>query len=102
MRFIKPSYWISEQFTYLFLDRKVIDGFLHLFVRISPQIGHWLREKFDLPVINGIIGDGSAKVTQYFGRKLKLIQTGKIQQYMLVALVFTFATLAFFLITLRP
>ncbi len=100
--FVKPSYWISEQFTYLFLDRKVIDGFLHLFARISPRIGKFLREKFDLPFINGFIGDGSANVTQYFGRKLKFIQTGKIQQYMLVALVFTFATLAYFLIALRP
>ena len=100
--FIKPAYWVSEQFTYLFMDRKVIDGFLHLFARLAPWVGKGLREKFDLPVINGVIADGSAKVTQFFGRRLRFIQTGKVQQYMLAALIFTFATLAYFLFTLRP
>ena len=100
--FVRPAYWVAEQFTYLFLDRKVIDGFLHLFARLAPWIGKQLREVIDLPIINGLIGDGSASVTQYLGRKLKFIQTGKVQQYMLAALIFSFATLAYFLVTLRP
>ncbi len=100
--FIRPAYWLCEQFTYYFMDRKVIDGFLHLFARLFPWLGKELREKFDLPVINGIIGDGSARVTQYFGRSMKFIQTGKVQQYMLAALIFTCATLAYFLFTMQP
>jgi len=100
--FVDPAYWLSEQFAYLFLDRTVIDGFLHLFARLGPWIGSSLRQYIDLPVINGLIGDGSAKVTQTLGRNLKVVQTGKVQQYMLFALIFALITLVYFLFTIKP
>ena len=100
--FVDPAYWLSEQFAYLFLDRTVIDGFLHLFARLGPWIGSSLRQYIDLPVINGLIGDGSAKVTQTLGRNLKVVQTGKVQQYMLFTLIFALITLVYFLFTIKP
>jgi hypothetical protein len=34
-----------------------------------------------------LIGDGSANVTYWFGGKLRAIQTGRVQQYLMLALV---------------
>jgi hypothetical protein len=46
-----------------------------------------IRNNFDLPVINRFFGDGSADVTYWFGGKLRAVQTGRIQQYLMFALV---------------
>ncbi|GAB4482026.1 MAG: NADH-quinone oxidoreductase subunit L [Anaerolineales bacterium] len=84
--FIRPSIWISEVFTYLWIDRKLIDGILHFVAKISLQIGSFLRNYIDKPVVNGS-GDLVADVTKSTGRSMRLIQTGRIQQYMIMALV---------------
>ena len=85
--FVKPAYWFAENVVYKFLDKGVIDGFLHIFGPTTGGIGKFIREKFDVPVINGLIGDGSANVTYWFGGKLRAIQTGRVQQYLMFALV---------------
>ncbi len=84
---VKPAYWFAENIVYKFLDQSVIDGFLHIFGPATQGIGASIRNYFDLPVINQTIGDGSYKVTQWIGRKLRVIQTGRIQQYMVLTLV---------------
>jgi NADH-quinone oxidoreductase subunit L len=85
--FVKPIYWFAENVVYKFMDQGVIDGILHIFGPTTGGIGSFIREKFDLPVINRIIGDGSADVTYWFGGKLRAIQTGRVQQYLMLALV---------------
>ncbi|OGO27587.1 MAG: hypothetical protein A2W33_08315 [Chloroflexi bacterium RBG_16_52_11] len=85
--FVKPAYWFAETFTYKWIDSGVIDGFLHAIGRATGGIGHALRNYIDMPVINQFIGDGTAHVTQWFGRNLRPIQPGRIQQYMMLALV---------------
>jgi NADH-quinone oxidoreductase subunit L len=90
--FVKPAYWISETFTSAWMDRGVIDGALHWLAMVSGVIGNALRNYIDKPVINGLIGDGTAKVVRRFGFTLRVIQTGRVQQYMIGALV----TLVFF------
>lgn len=98
--FIRPAGWIAEQFAYLFLDRKVIDGFLHLVARFSLFLGNFFRYKFDLPVINQFIGDGTGHVVKATGANLRKIQAGRIQYYMVasLAVLVIFALLYFFLI----
>jgi len=94
--FIRPAVWISEVFTSVFMDRKIIDGFLHLFVRLTPGIGRWLRKNIDLAIVNksgDVVGEGSKSI----GRSIKIVQTGKIQQYMLITLLVAFITLFYFL-----
>jgi NADH-quinone oxidoreductase subunit L len=94
--FVRPSVWISEVFTNLFVDQKIIDGFLHLFVRLTPGIGRWLRKYIDLAVVNksgDVVGEGSKSI----GRRMKVVQTGKVQQYMLITLLVAFITLFYFL-----
>ncbi|MEP6896125.1 MAG: proton-conducting transporter membrane subunit, partial [Chloroflexota bacterium] len=85
--FIKPAYWFAEKVVYQFMDKGVIDGILHLFGPTTQGVGAFIRNKFDLPFINRFIGDGSANVTYWFGGKLRAVQTGRIQQYLVLALI---------------
>jgi NADH-quinone oxidoreductase subunit L len=99
--FVKPAYWFAENVVYKFMDQGIIDGILHSFGPVTDAVGAFIRNKFDLPVINRFIGDGSADVTYWFGGKLRAVQTGRVQQYLMFALV-TFivigAALYFFLL----
>ncbi len=85
--FVKPAIWLSEVFTYQWMDKGAIDGFLHIFGPTTGGIGGFIRNYIDLPVINKFIGDGSADVVQWVGRSLRPIQSGRIQQYMMLSLV---------------
>jgi NADH-quinone oxidoreductase subunit L len=84
--FVRPSYWFAENVVYKFMDQKVIDGILHLFGPGTSGIGTAIRNYFDLPVINHGIGDGSYKVTWWFMKIIRPIQTGRVQQYLMFAL----------------
>ncbi|MBI3739714.1 MAG: hypothetical protein HY258_11755 [Chloroflexi bacterium] len=85
--FIKPAIWFSETFVYKWMDKGLIDGILHSFGKATQSIGASIRKYIDLLVINRTIGDGTANVTQWAGRNLRPIQSGRIQQYMLVSLI---------------
>ncbi len=84
---IKPMTWVSEVFTYQWMDRGVIDGILHFFARAALFIGHVFRNYFDKPVINELIGDklGAYWTFQPAGRALSKTQTGRIQTYLIGA-----------------
>jgi len=84
--FIRPAYWISEVFTAQWVDRKLLDGILHGIGTSALWLGRKLRYAFDLPVINGA-GDGMSAGVRGFGGALKIIQSGRVQQYMVTAMV---------------
>ena len=94
--FVKPAYWIADTFTNKWMDRGVIDRILHTFAGVMPLIGRFLREKFDTPFINEFIGDRSAAVVQEAGKVVKFVQTGRVQQYMLMTAIFVFVALVYF------
>jgi NADH-quinone oxidoreductase subunit L len=85
--FVKPAYWFAENVVYKFMDQGVIDGILHIFGPLTDRLGTIIRNYFDLPVINRFFGDGSADVTYAAGERLRAVQTGRIQQYLMLALV---------------
>ncbi len=85
--FVKPAYWFAESFVYKFMDKGVIDGSLHMVGRVTTTIGSTIRNYFDLPVINRFFGDGTSIVVKWIGNKLRPIQSGRIQQYMLVTML---------------
>ncbi|HUH97556.1 MAG TPA: NADH-quinone oxidoreductase subunit L [Anaerolineales bacterium] len=85
--FIKPAYWFAETFVYQWMDKGLIDGFLHFFGRAANAIGSAVRTYVDLLIINQTVGDGTAHATGWVGRNLRPIQSGRIQQYMLVSLI---------------
>ncbi|MGB3703368.1 MAG: NADH-quinone oxidoreductase subunit L [Anaerolineales bacterium] len=94
--FVRPSYWLSRNFTYLWLDRKIIDGFLHFVSRITFSLGGIFRNYIDKPVINGF-GDFVGESVKRLGRSARYIQTGRVQQYMVMALIIAFGTLFYYL-----
>jgi NADH-quinone oxidoreductase subunit L len=97
--FIKPAIKFSEVVVYLWVDRKIIDGILHWFAYISLVIGNFFRNFIDIPIVNGF-GDLTAKIIQWLGKFFQPIQTGKVQQYMIMALVMlaTFTILFYYLL----
>jgi NADH-quinone oxidoreductase subunit L len=94
--FVQPAYWISRTFTYLWIDRMVIDGFLHFVARVTFSIGGFFRNYIDKPIVNGF-GDFVGESVKRLGRSSRFIQTGRVQQYMLMTLVIAFGTLFYYL-----
>jgi len=84
--FVKPAYWVAENFSYKWMDRKIIDGAIHWVARMSIVIGSFLRNFIDKPIVNGF-GDWVGESTKKLGTVFRSIQTGRVQQYMLLALV---------------
>jgi NADH-quinone oxidoreductase subunit L len=85
--FVKPAYWIAETFVSKWMDQGLIDGVLHIFGPATDKIGSFVRKYIDVLIVNQAVGDGSYKVTWWFGRNLRGVQTGRIQQYLMFALV---------------
>ncbi len=94
--FVRPAYWISDTFTNQILDRGIIDGILHFIARVASNVGHVFRNYFDKPVVNGF-GDLVGESVKRAGRGIKIIQTGKVQQYLLMALVLAVGVMFYFL-----
>ena len=53
---------------------------------VTAFLGTSIRNYIDKPIINEFIGDGTARVAQWFGGRIQPLQTGRIQQYMLASL----------------
>jgi NADH-quinone oxidoreductase subunit L len=85
--FVKPLTWFSEVFVSKWMDKGLIDGILHIFGSATGGVGFAIRNYFDVPVVNQFFGDGSANVTYWIGKNLRPIQTGRIQQYLILSLV---------------
>ncbi|MHB8778554.1 MAG: NADH-quinone oxidoreductase subunit L [Anaerolineales bacterium] len=98
--FIRPATWFSEVFVSRWMDKGFIDGILHIFGPTTGGIGDIIRNYFDVPVINKFFGDGSAHATYWIGKNLRPIQTGRIQQYLILSLVVLFVVggLVYFLL----
>ncbi|MBN1536561.1 MAG: NADH-quinone oxidoreductase subunit L [Anaerolineales bacterium] len=101
--FIKPAFWFAETFTSAWMDRGVIDGFLHRVAQAVGILGNFLRNKIDKRIINEWFGDGIGNSIRQVGQDLRPIQTGKIQQYMMFGLsVLAFSALFFYFFVMRP
>lgn len=83
--FVRPACWMAETFSSKWIDRELIDNFLHGVAYLFLWLGSAFRRFFDVPVVNGA-GDGAGKAVRQFGFALKPVQTGRVQQYMLTAL----------------
>ena len=86
--FVLPAYWFAEVFTYRRLDRGLIDGSLHAIADLAGRIGSFLRNWIDLPVVNGsgdLVGEGVKSA----GREFRVVQTGRVQLYLVVGVLFT-------------
>jgi len=95
--FVRPAYWFAGTFVYRWLDRGVVDGILHGVARIALRLGSALRNYFDVPVINGTadrVGQGIKRA----GQEFRVLQSGRVQQYLIVGLVFAGILLSYILV----
>jgi NADH-quinone oxidoreductase subunit L len=83
---IRPAKWIAEVLSSKWIDKYIIDGILHNIARGAWILGVGLRKGFDQPVINGA-GDKLSDGTRGLGSLMRGWQTGRIQQYMVIALL---------------
>jgi hypothetical protein len=84
--FIKTSNWLAEVFTYQWIDKGAIDGLIEGVAKGALWLGAAVRRWIDLQIVNWL-GDQSGKAVRSTGLELREVQTGRIQQYMLLALV---------------
>jgi NADH-quinone oxidoreductase subunit L len=84
--FVRPAFWLGEQLFSAFLDRGIIDGIIHGVARLMLAIGLRVRDWIDIPLVNRTMSDGSGEVVKTFGREMRLIQTGRVQQYLVVVM----------------
>ncbi len=84
--FIRPSRWISEVFTFRWVDKLVIDGIIEGVAKLTVQIGSVIRRWIDGYIVNGL-SDLSGRSVREMGLELREVQTGRVQQYMLLAVL---------------
>lgn len=98
-RWLKNKYYIDELYDSLFvqptfalakyvfpaIDRGIIDGILHLIGNVSLGIGNVVKDYIDVPVVNGT-SDKSGETVKDWGQNLRIIQTGRVQQYLLMTM----------------
>jgi len=79
-----------------FLDSRYVDGAVHLVGRVVAVLCGLYR-LFDIRVVNGAV-DLVGRLTQISGDKLRPIQTGRVQNYLMVALVTVLVLLGLYLV----
>jgi NADH-quinone oxidoreductase subunit L len=87
--FLRPAVFFSEVVVYAWVDKGVIDGTLHLVARTIYTIGNGMKW-FEETVISGGV-DWVKDVVLGWANEARAIQTGKIQEYVLVSLFITAA-----------
>ncbi len=83
---VRPSHWLADVLTVQWMDKELLDGILEGIARGALWIGSAFRNYFDMPVINGA-GDATGRAVRLFGFSLKPVQSGRVQQYMFVAVL---------------
>ncbi len=83
--FVRPAQWISDVLVAQIVDRGIIDGVLHFIGRAATAIGETFK-RFNRVVIDGV-GDGIPSGIARFGGWFRQLQSGQVQQYLLMALL---------------
>ncbi|HLB45837.1 MAG TPA: NADH-quinone oxidoreductase subunit L [Anaerolineales bacterium] len=87
--FVRSTRWFSEVVVYQVMDKLIIDGVLHTVARVAYAAGNFFKgaEKYtinDPP-------DYLAKFTQWIGGSFRVIQTGRVQNYLLIVMLVAIA-----------
>ncbi len=82
--FVRPLQWFAEKIVYLAIDRGIIDGTLHAIARAVEWLA-FRNKDFDTYVVNGGSDDLSEGIGN-LGESFKYVQSGRVQQYLAVAI----------------
>jgi NADH-quinone oxidoreductase subunit L len=86
---VQPTRQVSERVIYEWGDKGVIDGTLHLIARAFFRAGHYTR-RFEEVVISGGVDWVKDRVLD-MAEDFRTLQTGKIQEYVLVSVLIGWA-----------
>lgn len=93
--FVQPTFALAK-YVFPAIDRGIIDGILHLIGNVSLGLGNVVKDYIDVPVVNGT-NDKSGEAVKRWGQNLRLIQTGRVQQYLLMTMAMVVVMTAFVL-----
>ena len=82
--FVKPSAWFSRVVVYEVIDQRILNGVLHFIAWAAERLGKIFFNFFEEPVITKG-ADAGAESVRWFGHEFRVIQTGKVQQYLIVS-----------------
>jgi NADH-quinone oxidoreductase subunit L len=81
--FYRPTIWISEVLVYEIIDKGVIDGILHLIARAFYAFGRYMK-RFEEWFFGDAV-DWAKDIFLSVARETRQLQTGKIQEYVMVS-----------------
>ena len=87
---------MARTFVYEWIDRGVIDGTLHLIARAVFRIGYYLK-RFEEVVISGGV-DKVKDGVLYLANEFRSLQSGRIQEYVVVSVLIGWALLVVILV----
>ncbi len=88
--FVRPAKWISSVLVYQVMDRTIIDGFLHTVARTAVVIGNFFKDQLEKKTIDNppiYLANG----IQWVGKSFRVIQTGRVQNYLLIGMLIVLA-----------
>ncbi|MCL7452727.1 MAG: NADH-quinone oxidoreductase subunit L [Anaerolineae bacterium] len=91
---VRPAIRLAQA-CYTFDDKVVIDPIVDGVGRFGRWLSDWLRRAVDNPIVDGAV-NGVGRVTTWFGEFMRATQTGKVQNYLLVAAVTVFLLVALY------
>jgi NADH-quinone oxidoreductase subunit L len=92
---VRPAIWLAHQCATF--DRIVIDAIVNAAGAFGRWLSDWLRRAIDNPIVDGAV-NGVGKVVSEAGEFMRATQTGRVQNYLLVAAVTVFLLIAVYIL----
>ncbi len=92
---IRFSLWLAGLF-YKFDDKWVVDPAVDGVGKLGNWLSQTLRTRVDDPIVDGAV-NGVGYLTDWSGRGLRLIQTGRVQEYLLFGVTIVLMLLGLYL-----
>lgn len=94
--FIRPTVYFSEVIVYEIIDKGIIDGILHLVARAFYRFGQYVKRFEEVVISDGVdwLKDGFLSIAEEF----RQLQTGRIQEYVLISTLIVTALIAVILL----
>jgi NADH-quinone oxidoreductase subunit L len=94
--FIRPTVYLSETVVYEYIDKGIIDGTLHLIARSVYKLGYYVKRFEERVISNGV--DWLKDQFLAIAREFRYLQTGRIQEYVLISTLIATALIAVILL----